>query len=492
MATSSLIKERSAPGASRSFNLVYAMIALVSAVIVLPRIGKSIWTDEAVSMYSAHLSWSALWRQSQVVDRVFLPYYTVLHLWSLINGSLEWARVLSLIAYALTIFVVARLASRLIGFAGGVVAAVLCATNSLMVQGALDVRPYALTALAAALSVSFLIRWFDDEGDKWFWWFALAALAALAFQQFAVLAPLAALVGVAVLRPQMLAKRWRQVVAPLSLVLVVSLIFLLLTFNQRRQVGWIPPLKGAYLLNALNGPAAGSSFGGRVIYTLVAIVIVIVSALIFLRARKSLRSQVSRSEFEHLVIFVAWAALPTFALMAVSIVKSVYVSRYVTSSAPGIALALTALIVQAYNLRPRLARAAAIAAGTLASAVLIVGLVISSSYIAENVKGASAFLATQTRAVGAIAYPNPLTASEFERYDIARHWPTVSTRNRMFWMKDLVETQSAFAQAPENVWVVVAVNSRGFIKELTSHGYRKVGQTIFTGNIAIFLEHFRR
>ena len=81
MATSLLINRRSAQGAPLGrANFVYAAIALISALAILPSIGKSIWTDEAVSMYSARLSWSALWQQSHVVDRVFLPYYTLLHL----------------------------------------------------------------------------------------------------------------------------------------------------------------------------------------------------------------------------------------------------------------------------------------------------------------------------------------------------------------------------------------------------------------------------
>lgn len=482
---------------SRAINLTFGGIALVSLLVLVTSLGKSIWTDESVSLYSAHLSWSALWQQSHVVDRVFLPYYALLHLWLLINGSIEWARVLSLLGFALCVFFVGRLAHRLGGFWCGVVAAVLCATNPLMVQEALDARPYALTALFATLSVAFLFRWLDGGPTRWFWWFTVAALAALAMQQFAVLAPLSALAVVILLRPTTLRDRWRSVVLPVAVLLVATVGFVAVTIGQRAQVGWIHALTGRYLLNAINGPAASSSFVGRVIYTIVVIVLAVAALVVLLVRWSRARTEVSRTDVHRLVILVGWAALPTTALIVVSLVKSIYVSRYVTASAPGLALAVALLVTKAYAVRPEALRASVLGVRTslvaVITAVLVLGAVVASTYQAEHVAQAARRLEVQVGQAGVAAYTNPLIAQDFAIYaPKTRHWPYLAQHNLMFWKLDLVTSTSTFTSAPNNVWVVVSTDSARFVKLLKSHGYSRVGDETFKGDISVSIEHLRR
>jgi mannosyltransferase len=475
--------------------MTFGAIAVVSSLALVTSLGKSIWTDEAVSLYSAHLSWSALWQQSHVVDRVFLPYYALLHLWLLINGSIEWARVLSLLAYALSVFFVGRLAYRLAGFWGGVAAAVLCATNPLMVQEALDARPYALTALFATLSVTFLLRWLDGGSTRQFWWFTVAAIAELAMQQFSVLAPLAALAVVILLRPATVRDRWRSVVLPVGVLLVVSVGFVAITIGQRAQVGWIHALTGAYLLNALNGPAASSSFSGRVAYTLVVIVLLVTAVVVLLISRSRLHADVSRTDVDRFAVLVAWAALPTVALIVVSLVKPIYLSRYVTASAPGLALAVALLVMKAYEVRPERLRATALVVRTslcVLTVVLVLEAAVASTYQAEQVAQASRSLEEQVGTTGVAAYTNPLIAQDFAIYAPTRHWPFLQQRNLMFWKLDLRTSASTFTSAPTNVWVVLSTDSGRFIKLLKSHGYSRVGEEKFSGFISVSIEHLRR
>ena len=496
--TTSLSKEGRAtrtPLSPRAINMTSGAIAVVAPLALFPSLGKSIWTDESVSLYSAHLSWSALWQQSHVVDRVFLPYYALLHVWLLINGSIEWARVLSLLAYGVTIFLVGRLGWRLAGFWCGVVGALLCATNPLMVQEALDARPYALTALFVTLSVIFLLRWLDEGSTRLFWWFTVAALAALALQQFAVLAPLAALAVVVLLRPATLRDRWRSVVLPVGVLLVVSVGFVAVTIGQRAQVSWIHPLTGAYLLNALNGPAASGSFTGRVAYTLVVIVLLVLAVAVLFFARSRLRTNISRTDIDRFAVLVAWAVLPTVALIVVSLVKSLYESRYVTASAPGLALAMALLLAKAYEARPQAMRVSAFvvrASLVVVTGVLVLGAAVASTYQAEQVAQAARTLETQVGSTGVAAYTNPLIAQDFALYSSTRHWPFRPVHNLMFWKLDLRTSASTFSSAPNNVWVVLSADSGRFIKMLESHGYARVGQETFKGKIYVSIEHLRR
>ena len=67
-------------------------LALVAVIASVPWLGTSIYQDEGTSLYSAHLSWSDLWTQSQHQDLVLLSYYVLLHFWLLASSSIESAR----------------------------------------------------------------------------------------------------------------------------------------------------------------------------------------------------------------------------------------------------------------------------------------------------------------------------------------------------------------------------------------------------------------
>ena len=148
--------------------------------------------DEGATLYSVHRSWGALWQQSRVVDLVLLPYYSVLHLWIGVSGSLVWLRLLSVLAFGVTIFLTGHLASRLAGCESGILVALLVATNPLMILAALSARPYSLSALLATASVAALIRWLEGNGAHWMSWFCLACIGTMLFQLFSMLVPLSA------------------------------------------------------------------------------------------------------------------------------------------------------------------------------------------------------------------------------------------------------------------------------------------------------------
>ena len=60
---------------------IFALVAICSMALLVPLLNKSIYRDDGATVYSARLSWGALWRESLVTDRVLLPYYALLHLW---------------------------------------------------------------------------------------------------------------------------------------------------------------------------------------------------------------------------------------------------------------------------------------------------------------------------------------------------------------------------------------------------------------------------
>ncbi len=487
----------------RTAKATFGVLALVAALALSASLGKSIWTDEAASMYSAHLSWGALWQQSHVVDRVLLPYYALLHVWLTVSSSLQWARLLSLLAYALTVFLVGCLGYRLRGYWCGVAAVILCATNPLMVQGALDARPYALSALTATVSVALLMRWCEGDDDGGLWWFAIAAIATLALQLFAVLAPLAALASVVALRPARIRRRWRHVVAPVGLLLAASVAVAALTVGQRGQINWVHSLSGRAFVGALSGPASSDSHVAGLLYTLVVIATVLAVAFAIIRSWGDFVTGLTRSDVDRFAPILCWAAVPTILLVVVTIVKPVYVNRYVTASAPGLAVALAMLVAHACEVRssPVPQRQIVERSGAVAIVlVLIFGAVVASRFLEERVKQASSYLASQVGQSGVVAYPNPLNAEEFGIYlaPASVHpalWPQIDNP-RSFNQLDLRHGASTVSNGATNVWIATdssnVKDTREFVKILKNSGYQLVASRDFTGSISVYIDHYRR
>jgi hypothetical protein len=119
--------------------------------------------------------------------------------------------------------------------------------------------------------------------------------------------------------------------------LAVALVVASLGAGQRSQIAWIPtPFGGAQLRRAIEGPA----YGGHSSYAIfvLAVACVTVAACLWRRSRSS--SPRAHLDFRLLGILLAWAALPTVTLVAGSLVRPLYLDRYVTASAPGLAIAL--------------------------------------------------------------------------------------------------------------------------------------------------------
>ncbi len=326
---------RSRPAAATTSML--AAVAGLASLALLPWLSKPAFPDESASLVAAGLSWTALWRHAHVVDLVLVPYYSLLHLWTQQAGGIEWARCLSLLAFGLTVFLVGLLGVRLGGRWCGVLAATLAATNPLLVTAALSARPYALSALAATAAVIALFRWLGGGGSRWAWWFCAACVAAMLLHLFAILAPLSVLAATIALKPAMFSGRASALVAPVGLVLGAALALAFPAAGQRSQIGWIPsPFEGVQLTRAVEGPASG----GRPLYAVLMLALACVTTGVCLWARRHGGRGGRLLDLRLLGILWAWAAVPTVALVAGSLARPVFLDRYVTSSVPGLALAL--------------------------------------------------------------------------------------------------------------------------------------------------------
>jgi mannosyltransferase len=318
------------------------VIAIVASLGVLPWLEGSMFADEGATLYSGRLAWSDLWAQSQHVDLVLLPYYVLMHFWMLVSGNVAWVRAISLLAFLGTIIAVGWTGLRIAGRWCGIIAAVLTATSALLVEKSVNARPYELSTFLVVLCAVVLLRWLEHSRTRWLWAFSLLAILATALQLFSLLAPVAMLVSVLVIRPELLARRLRMLLAPVAVLAVVSCAWLIACIGEVGQVNWIANQStGARLIAEVRGPVVGQIYD----FILIVILVAAVTRLAVVwngGGRLAVINRVSQDR-DILALTVGWVAIPTIVLSLVSFVHPIFSVRYVAASAPAAAL-LSALL----------------------------------------------------------------------------------------------------------------------------------------------------
>ncbi len=483
-------------------------IAVAASLGLLPWLGTSMFADEGATLYSAHLSWSNLWAQSQHVDLVLLPYYVIVHFWLSVWGNIAWVRALSLFAYFGTIVVVGWTGLRVAGRWCGIIAAVVTAASTILVEKSLNARPYELSTLLVALCAVSLFKWLDDSRARWLWTFSILALLATAMQLFALLAPLSMLFCVLVVRPELIVQRLRPGLAPVVVLVVASGAWVALCIREVGQVNWIAQESTeSRLLAEVRGPVIGE-FYNLVVVAIVVLVVVKLAVLWDRDVRAVLVEQVSRDR-DILALMIGWAVIPTVILSIASFVHPIYSVRYVSASAPGVALLAAFICVRAFpgSLDPSRAsdrtantkRRSRIMAtvGAAAVVLLVIGYLASASALQEDLESPARYVAQHVQSGDVIAIPDHAITSVVQYYmaNDKRHirlWPQLGVTQRYVEGFDLSLHPYSTADFPNRVWVVNDGSVPGvtrFERTLIQDGYAPEEYKQFNGP-ALVLYYF--
>jgi mannosyltransferase len=471
-------------------------IGLIAMLGLVPWLGTSIYRDEGASLYSAHLSWSNLWAQSQHVDLVFLPYYVLLHLWMLVSGTIEWARLPSLLAYGATVIVAGRVGLRIAGRWCGIVTAALTASNTLLIQRALNARPYALSALTATLCAAVLLAWLNDGRRRRLWLFSILGIATALLQIFAVLAPLSMVAALLAARPARLAVRLRAMLWPIGTLVVVAGAFALLTVGQVGQINWIAGGSSAQQIGNARGPAIGNLYD-LALFAMV-IIVVIVPYYLWPRGGRAMWTKLLSRDRDPLAVALGWALLPILVLALASTVHPVLLDRYATASAPGLALLfglVSARVVQLVR-DPRRRTAEGRSkprgrwlawTGAALSLVLALNYWTAASTVNEDLKGLALYVVDHAHSGDVIVPLNHSQATGVQYYlDRDGHqiavWPQMGVQQRFVEAFDLVVPTKP-NDLPPRLWVVNDGQSyapSNFIRSVIDH-YALLGIHRFSG-----------
>ena len=343
--------------------LIVGVGLLAMAVCLWIGLQQSVWFDEAYSIMVAKQAPHEIIRLAAIDTHPPL-YYLLLHYWGeLFQWNVVMLRMLSVMAYGGTILVAGLLMRRL--FSGrialwGVVLAVL---SPLLMRYGFELRMYALASLIGVAATLLLVLARSATGRRaWWLWFGYAVLVAIGVYTVYYLALLwiAHLVWLVVTSRRELKKNlWRQ---PWLYAYGVSLLlFLPWLPTMLKQVtnGALAPigqpmnvenLLGVLSFNTLYQPIWQFDMLRSILFMgLVGALVVVAVA-----AYRQLRTK----EKPALLLLLCYIGVPILLLMMLSIVRSMYVERYLVHVAVGLMLLVGAATAVAWRRPSRSVRIA--------------------------------------------------------------------------------------------------------------------------------------
>jgi hypothetical protein len=311
--------------------LLAILLAICVARLWLMPLASSFWVDEMATVFVARYGAGHASLATAAPQAWQSVYYYVARGAMALAGSSEIAlRLPSVIAMAGTLFLVSRLAARLIGRGAAWFAVFACLALGGINYEAADARPYALGMCVAAASLLFLVRWLDSAARTDALLFLLGAgLLWRVHLLFWPLYPVFALYAALRLARRETPAKWREagaVFALLGLALAPVLAEALALYREAGAHVIAPPPSAWELARSLKWPLVAVcglgawACGGR----------------------PGARSKTWGSPSSLVLILGWWLCQPLF-LFAFSRLtgNSVFVPRYLCLSLPGAALAAT-------------------------------------------------------------------------------------------------------------------------------------------------------
>ena len=138
--------------------LIHLILCLYLAITIPLAAILNVWSDEVYSLNTTKNN--IQYAINQAINFELQPplYFALLNIWRTVNDSVFWARLFSIIAIAITIYIVDLLAKRFIKNINSIWFVAIFAFNPYVIRMAIEIRVYALLILLSAL---LLLLFFD-------------------------------------------------------------------------------------------------------------------------------------------------------------------------------------------------------------------------------------------------------------------------------------------------------------------------------------------
>ncbi len=325
--------EKSVPPARPPDAAAVALFAVVVSAAGAAR--PSLWFDEAATISAGTRSVPELWRMLANIDAVHGLYYLLMHGWFTVFPATEFlSRLSSSLAVGLAAAGVVVLGRQLSTRAVSVTAGLVFALLPRVTWAGIETRSYALTMAVAVWVTAFCVFAVRRRSGRWWPVYCALMAAATVLNVFLVLLLPVHAVLVAVLSPPRRTAWWWAISVAVAAGAVVP--FLMFCQTQMFQVGWIAPLEVQKIGEVLQVQYFDHSLPFAVLAALVAVAAVLIR-----------RNNAGYPGEAPLVgVTLAWILIPTTALLVYTgLSHPVYYPRYLTFTAPGLALLLGLCIV---------------------------------------------------------------------------------------------------------------------------------------------------
>ena len=314
-----------------------AVALLAIAVSAAGAARPSLWFDEAATISASTRTVPELWRLLGNIDAVHGLYYLIMHGWFAVFPATEfWSRFSSSltvgVAAAGVVVLGKQLSTRPVAVTAGVVFAVLPRVT----WAGMEARSYALSMVVGVWLTVLCVA--AVRRNRVWWWLSYLGLviAGTLLNVFVVLIVAVHAVVVPVLsRSARVVGCWA---AGACVAVATVTPFLLFTQTQLFQVGWISPLNSATVGKILREQYFDHALPVAVLSGL------LIVAVLLCRPRPS--AAVGDHPGQLITVTLAWLVVPTAFLLVYSAVRHpIYYPRYLSFTAPGMALLLGYCIV---------------------------------------------------------------------------------------------------------------------------------------------------
>ena len=333
-------------------------VAVLATAVSLAGAGRpSFWYDEAATVSASYSrSLAQLWQMLGNVDAVHGLYYLLMHGWFEFFAPTEfWSRVPSGLAVGGAAAGVVVLGGQFSSRTVAVTAGLMCAVLPRATWAGIEARPYAMSMMAAVWLTVLLVR-AARRDTAWYWvCYGIALAISILLEMYLVLLLPAHLVFLCAFR------RTRTVLvhfAITSALIVGGLApFVIEVVGQVQQIKWVAPIG----YRTIEDVTIQQYFERSPWFAILAVLIVVAAVVVWFR-----RSAVPQADRQLLTLALTWLLIPTVVIVAWSaIAHPIYTPRYLTFTAPAMALAL-GVCIAAVAVRPWMA-ALIVAAFTIAA-----------------------------------------------------------------------------------------------------------------------------
>ena len=327
---------------SSRFGLYAILLALVTVLAAIMRLhsltAKSFWLDEGFSIGFARLSWPqflhTIWSGRTVWfgEIYMLLYFFLLRLWMTFGNSEGFVRGLSVLFSVATIPIIYFLGARLFGRRAGLLAAALLAVNAYHIRYAQEARGYAMLVFFAVLATWLFARNLQEPSSAhWGMYAVVCALTTYSHFFGALLVPAHAISLLSWERDKI---PWRKFLGSLlayGAMIIPIMIFLSGLGRSGEPISWIPPLQPDSLL------VLGVDFTGVYGSTLLALDVLAIGIAALGAARTRMSTEHTNYAWGYTLLF-AWLVTPVVITLTVSLVKPIFLPRYLSLCIPALLL----------------------------------------------------------------------------------------------------------------------------------------------------------